>query len=188
MFLFPVSPVDHFEPKPKPCHFGTFQCPCSNVYVYISQCSDPLPCTEGDPSLNPADFPKDANRTLPVEDTNQPFTLDPRVLHGGFKLYQHLWYRQCPEKWNKGLARKGWMINFTHQELMLGWYNVPHLIYLMKYISIFRFKFHSIMQSFMISQMDFTKLMFIFLLSHQGPSKSGICKLRNCRTFLIEGS
>lgn len=118
----------------------------------------------------------------------QPFTLDPRVLHGGFKLYQHLWYRQCPEKWNKGLAKKGWIINFTHQELMFGWYNVPHSIHLMNHISIFRFKFYSIMQSFMISQMDFTKLMFIFLLSHQGPSKSGICKLRNCRTFLIEGS
>ena len=111
-----------------------------------------------------------------------------RVLHGGFKLYQHLWYKQCPEKWNKGLARKGWIINFAHQELMFGWYNVPHSIHLMNHISIFRFKFYSIMQSFMISQMDFTKLMFIFLLSHQGPSKSGICKLRNCRTFLIEGS
>ena len=39
VFLFPVSPVDHFEPKPKPCHFGTFQCPRNNMYIlyiYIS--------------------------------------------------------------------------------------------------------------------------------------------------------
>ena len=62
VFLFPVSPVDHFEPKPKPCHFGTFQCPRSNIYIYISQCSDPLPCTEGDPSLNPAGFPQRCQR------------------------------------------------------------------------------------------------------------------------------
>ena len=49
------------------------------------------------------------------------------------------------------LQKKQWIINITHQELLLGCYNLPHSIHLMNHRSIFRFKFYSMMQSFKIS-------------------------------------